>query len=388
MGPELGGQDDTSIMSSSNKGQDDLYRLENTIISTAEEQQDDPKEPEEVPDSSLSPPTTHKGVEVANVPTAHTEAAVGISPECKDDPFVGRTRVYPDSGHRGYDVTIVGGDNVGDTLLPEIRGMVMSNDILRVPVSTSTTPSVDQHSTTTTTGKPISNDPNIFACLAVQTQKTDVRNTSPTSGVMSASERAGTERCQAQTDTVVLGVNNLDTIVDTVVGTKNTTPPHTPRELPSGETDPEAGTELCQAQTEEGGGTDTTIAGDAKNPLMTSRGCQHDRRGYCATHGWGARRLERRIPCMVKGPGGKNVKSYKKKPYFECDLGPQGRGPLRQTRLSFIKTTPRPVQRGVDMTVAGNTEENDCSNFSSTTVGQAGDGTVRTEGGLEKQDEK
>ena len=91
---------------------------------------------------------------------------------------------------------------------------------------------------------------------------------------------------------------------------------------------------------------------------------------------------------MVKGPGGKNVKSYKKKPYFECDLGPQGRGPLRQTRLSFTKTTPRPVQRGVDMTVAGDTEENVCSNFSSTTVGQVGDGTVRTEGGLEKQDEK
>ena len=70
-----------------------------------------------------------------------------------------------------------------------------------------------------------------------------------------------------------------------------------------------------------------------------------------------------------------------------CDLGPQGRGPLRQTRLSFTKTTPHPVQRGVDMTVAGNTEENVCSDFSSTTVGQVGDGSVRTEGGLEKQDE-
>ena len=42
----------------------------------------------------------------------------------------------------------------------------------------------------------------------------------------------------------------------------------------------------------------------------------------------------------------------------------------------------------VDMTEVGTSKENISVDFSSTTVGQADEETVRTEGGLEKQDEK
>ena len=69
-------------------------------------------------------------------------------------------------------------------------------------------------------------------------------------------------------------------------------------------------------------------------------------------------------------------------------MGPLGRGPLRQTTLSFFKTTPRPVQMSGDMTEVGTSKENISIDFSSTTVGQAGTGTVRAEVGLEKHDEK
>ena len=36
------------------------------------------------------------------------------------------------------------------------------------------------------------------------------------------------------------------------------------------------------------------------------------------------------------GPGGKNVKTTRKKHYFECEVGPSGRGILRQTILLNI----------------------------------------------------
>ena len=34
------------------------------------------------------------------------------------------------------------------------------------------------------------------------------------------------------------------------------------------------------------------------------------------------------------------VRTVKKKHYFECEVGPRGRGVLRQTLLTFCSTTP------------------------------------------------
>ena len=126
--------------------------------------------------------------------------------------------------------------------------------------------------------------------------------------------------------------------------------------------------------------TEDCHAGAAKTPLVR-RGCQHDKRGYCTKHGWGARRLERRVSCVTTGPDGKKVKSYKKKPYFECDLGPNGRGVLRQTQLSFLRTPSLTRLVGEDVTGVGTSTEADAI-FSSTTVGQAGKDAVQN--GLEK----
>ena len=40
------------------------------------------------------------------------------------------------------------------------------------------------------------------------------------------------------------------------------------------------------------------------------------------------------------------MRSFKKKYYFECELGPRGLGVLRQTRLSFSGTPSTPSRTG------------------------------------------
>ena len=352
--PAWGDHNDVrTTMTSPSNGQDDL-NIKMTI-STAVEQEDDSGEPEKVLDMKMSPPTTHKGVEVACVvPTAHTEAVCGYSLAGDDDPFVVGAHVDIDSGHRSYKVAIMGRDYVENTQLTELPDMVKNKNTLCVPKPTTPAPSTGQHSATST-GKLSIDNPNIFACLAVPTQrllsvdsgdisptqdntqenlaelnqqeqvnkaditatsalmvcdrvKTDVKDPPSPNVLMSASKRAGTEQCQAQTDTAELGddhvVGNVDTTV--VVGTwtplDTGNPPPSPRMMSDEQADPEAGTERCQTQTRKRGGgdefgtvVDATSAGEARTPLVSSRGCQHDKRGHCASHGWGARRLERRV---------------------------------------------------------------------------------------------
>ena len=64
---------------------------------------------------------------------------------------------------------------------------------------------------------------------------------------------------------------------------------------------------------------------------LTVRGCKHDRKGYCSTHEMVATKKWRDIPCLKAGPGGRSVKTTRKKHYFEFEVGPRGRGVLRQT---------------------------------------------------------
>ena len=68
------------------------------------------------------------------------------------------------------------------------------------------------------------------------------------------------------------------------------------------------------------------------------------------------------------------VKTFKKKPYFECDLGPRGQGVLRQTRLSFSRTPSTPTRTGEGHYRVGASH----MNFSSTTVGQHARGAMQT----------
>ena len=73
-------------------------------------------------------------------------------------------------------------------------------------------------------------------------------------------------------------------------------------------------------------------------------------------------------------PGGEEIRTYKKKPYYKCDLGPRGQGVLRQTLLSFPRTPTTPARTGEEHNRAG---VSNFSNFSSNTVGQHGMKEVR-----------
>ena len=69
------------------------------------------------------------------------------------------------------------------------------------------------------------------------------------------------------------------------------------------------------------------------------------------------------------GSGGSSIKTTKKKHYFECQVGPRGRGVLRQTFLTFCSVSPSVTSlRGEGQDGVGGGV--DSSNFSSPTVGQ------------------
>ena len=88
----------------------------------------------------------------------------------------------------------------------------------------------------------------------------------------------------------------------------------------------------CQAEIGgDRGKDDNTVSKEASSAgtdgtrgLLGRKECSHDRKGYCSTHGCMARKLSRRIPCVIRNAEGVEVKSFMKKPYFECELGPRG----------------------------------------------------------------
>ena len=71
------------------------------------------------------------------------------------------------------------------------------------------------------------------------------------------------------------------------------------------------------------------------------------------------------------------TRRMKKVPYYECDLGPRGRGVLRQTTLSFTRTPTTPSRTGGGHDRAGDRISVD---FSLTTEGQHGGDSVRATG--------
>ena len=65
--------------------------------------------------------------------------------------------------------------------------------------------------------------------------------------------------------------------------------------------------------------------------------CVYRRGGVCEKHGPGAKLYWKPLNKPAPGPGGKMVTRHY---YYSCDVGPRGRGRLKQTTLSFRKTTP------------------------------------------------
>ena len=127
------------------------------------------------------------------------------------------------------------------------------------------------------------------------------------------------------------GVSCTDTATGREAGTE---PGH------SQATESEAGTVLghTQAEVRKGGGV-TRGKGGVGTPISI-RGCKHDRKGFCFTHEMVATKKYREIPCLKAGPGGQKVETTTKKHYFECEVGPSGRGVLRQTVLQFALVSP------------------------------------------------
>ena len=129
---------------------------------------------------------------------------------------------------------------------------------------------------------------------------------------------------------------------------------------------------MCQTltQTRVGGGGGTKGSDIDDTRVLVLKGCQHDKRGYCALHGMLAVKKWRQISCLKAGPGGSKVKTVRRKHYFECEVGPRGQGVMRQTLLSFSRTPTLATRTGGGHDGVGGGLDN---NFSSTTVEQPGE---------------
>ena len=111
-----------------------------------------------------------------------------------------------------------------------------------------------------------------------------------------------------------------------------------------------------------------------KGVLLTSLGgtskrgkgqCQHARGGYCSLHGWGATKKFKPVINYTTGPGGKQIKKYSKKIYYECEEG----ATVRQSQLSF-SVRGEAVTTELTSNMNGGGSNKNYSDFSSTTAGQ------------------
>ena len=83
--------------------------------------------------------------------------------------------------------------------------------------------------------------------------------------------------------------------------------------------------------------TDGAEGGTIRTDAMEE--CQHSRGGVCHLHGPGASLHWRPARRTGRGRGRGGSNGYRREYYYSCDLGPRGRGRLRQSSLSFARTT-------------------------------------------------
>ena len=113
-------------------------------------------------------------------------------------------------------------------------------------------------------------------------------------------------------------------------------------------------------------------------PSLLDRECIHTRDGVCSLHGPGATRYWKPVRVRKRGADGSISTEMKRRPYHVCDLGPRGRGRLRQSRLGFrpvrIEEYPREETRDTMNQIQIQT-----SRLETPSVGQRG-GTVQGAG--------
>ena len=83
--------------------------------------------------------------------------------------------------------------------------------------------------------------------------------------------------------------------------------------------------------------------------------CEHTKDGMCLLHQKQAKEWFTASWVTQPGPGGRLMKKYQKKYYWQCDVAPRSRRTLTQTRLSFARR-PSVVQQGGRDTRGGDDE--------------------------------
>ena len=111
-------------------------------------------------------------------------------------------------------------------------------------------------------------------------------------------------------------------------------------------------------------------------PSLQDRECEHTRDGVCSLHGPGAKRYWKPVRMRKREADGSITTEVKRRPYHVCDLGPRGRGRLRQSRLGF-----RPVrtEEGPREEMRDTRNHIQLSRLETPSVGQGG-GTVQGAG--------
>ena len=107
--------------------------------------------------------------------------------------------------------------------------------------------------------------------------------------------------------------------------------------------------------------------------------CHHVRRGRCLVHGEKAVKKFRPSWVNTVGPGGELVRTYRRKMYWQCDVGPMKGVILKQRQLSVSGTTGTRSQGTRDTVGAG--VESGSHDFSSTTARQVSRGCVQVRKG-------
>ena len=118
----------------------------------------------------------------------------------------------------------------------------------------------------------------------------------------------------------------------------------------------------------------------------TMRECSYTGKGICSLHGpWAKLRWKPKLKKVTDQEGvTKLVKLKERKYFYVCNLGPSGRGALRQTSISGFLTPPR-VRREEYSNVGDATLLGDRT---TTTVGQESIAVVQYDGaGIKKNDE-
>ena len=238
-----------------------------------------------------------------------------------------------------------------------------NQDSLVAVDSSTVVPSVSQTSPATNTGKQISVKSNNFTCSALRDNSPEVGSASPcpvvneavvTTPMVSVIEKNTGDDDPRTPHSVMADDNgggddipplsNPGTVVPSMeVASTSCTPgvaKHAAIPAHLGKARGVSFLTSTPVRTEAG---HTQTQGDTKTKVKSK--CEHTEEGMCLLHQKQAKEWFTASWVTQPGPGGKLMKKYQKKYYWQCDIAPRSRKTLSQTRLSFARR-PSVVQQG------------------------------------------